>query len=60
MTEEMNEEYKHVGLQVTKDIHKKLKTMSLELDKTMTDLVAPLIKEMVDKWWEQNKGSDKK
>lgn len=51
------EEYKHIGIQVTRDIHKKLKTMALDKDTSITNLVSPLIKDLVEKW-EKEKGSD--
>jgi len=44
------EEYKHVGIQISKNLHRKLKTMALQRETTITDLVTPLIKELIEKW----------
>ena len=55
----MTEQYKHVGFKVPAELHYKLKLMSIQKGKSITELLAPTVKKMVDEWEKEKNKNEK-
>ena len=51
---------KHIGVQVSEELHYKLKLMAAQKRTKITDMVVPLIKKLVEGWEAEESARNKK